>query len=382
MHLVMKLSKLCNLRCTYCYEYDELANKERMPLDGIEYFFKSASQYVLSSENHIPIHLVLHGGEPLLLPHEYLRAVCALRDKYFGSSGIIHSTAVQTNLFKLSDQTLNLLEELNIKLSISLDVFGDQRVDLAGRVSQDKVLDNLQRLLDRNVSIGGISVLHALNVDKAVKTYQFYNELGINYRILPIFSQQNPPDRMKHLLLSYEKTVEALQNVAKAQFSSPSRIQVLPIDEYVQAAVTYLTGNQVEMYDPFLGEWALIINTNGDVYPHGDSYLPAGLIGNVFRQPLSKILTSEAHTNATKIRMERAETCRRCKFDRKCHQLPIVEAIPSERFYDETGELQCSITKPMIQFMVDEIQRSPNAQALLNFHQRQEVQGATNAPKA
>jgi len=35
MFFVMKVSKLCNLRCTYCYEYDELANRERMSLDQL-----------------------------------------------------------------------------------------------------------------------------------------------------------------------------------------------------------------------------------------------------------------------------------------------------------------------------------------------------------
>lgn len=87
MYIVMKLSKMCNLRCTYCYEYDELSNKERMPLDGIEYFFKSLSEYVLSRGNYFPIHLVFHGGEALLLPHEYLRAVCSIAEKYLGANG-------------------------------------------------------------------------------------------------------------------------------------------------------------------------------------------------------------------------------------------------------------------------------------------------------
>ena len=122
----------------------------------------------------------------------------------------------------------------------------------------------------------------------------------------------------------------------------------------------------------YVGFLTFQTSSNGDVYPHGDAYLPVGLMGNVFHQPVSNILTSEAHANATKIRMERAQTCRRCKFDGKCSQLDVVEAIPSERFYDGTGILQCSITKPMIQFMIDEIQRLPDAQALVNIYQHPE----------
>jgi len=40
----MKLSKLCNLRCTYCYEYEELAQKARMPLEGIDNPFFGGSR--------------------------------------------------------------------------------------------------------------------------------------------------------------------------------------------------------------------------------------------------------------------------------------------------------------------------------------------------
>lgn len=177
---------------------------------------------------------------------------------------------------------------------------------------------------------------------------------------------------MKPLLLSHEETVAALQKVAKAQLSAPSRIRVRPLEEYFQAAVNYLTGHQVLRYDRFVHEWALIINTNGDVYAHGDSYLPEGWMGNVFKQSLAQILTSTAHTSATNLRMQRAETCRQCKFDQKCDQLAIVESIPSERSYSATGKLLCPVAQPMIQFMVDEIQRSPHAQALLNLYQNQE----------
>lgn len=373
MHIVMKLSKMCNLRCTYCYEYDELSNKERMPLDDIEYFFKSLSNYILTRGDSVPIHLVFHGGEALLLPHEYLRQVCSFAKKYLGTNAINYDISVQSNLFKLSNKNLDLLEELDIHLGVSLDVFGDQRIDITGKVSQDKVLENLQHLLDSDVKFGAISVLHALNIDQAVKTFQFYQELGIRYRILPIYSShETPPERMKHLLLSHHQTLEALQKVAKARFHYLEAIEVFPLDDYFQAAVRHLIDYEIGIYNPSNFEWALIVNTNGDVYPYGDAYQPIGLIGNIFRQSISEILISQAHVNITKVRMERAETCRRCKFDRKCSQLPIAEAIPSERFYDKAGVLQCSIAQPMIQFMVDEIQRWPDAQALLNLYQHQE----------
>ena len=84
MHFVMKLSKLCNLRCNYCYEYEELDNKERMPLEGLDFFFRNLAIYLKSQpvENRV-VNFILHGGEALLLPHSYLRAFREIQKKIF-----------------------------------------------------------------------------------------------------------------------------------------------------------------------------------------------------------------------------------------------------------------------------------------------------------
>jgi uncharacterized protein len=366
MHFVMKLSKLCNLRCTYCYEYEELGNKDRMPMEGLAYFFRNLADYLQAQPERTPLHFILHGGEALLLPHSYLREFRNLQRQYLDQAGIEYTVAVQSNLVKLSDATLDLLAEEEISLGISFDVFGDQRVDIKGSNSQDAVLENMQRLIDRRIPFGAIAVLHSLNIDHVVSTYHFYNELGINYRILPIFSHIDPPPRVEPLLVSHQDTVKALQQVAKAQFDAPTKIRVLPLWSYFNAAMRYLTGKSIGAYNPAQQEWAYIVNTNGDLYNHGDAYLPEGLMGNIFHQSLAEIRKSSDYQETIALRDNRLETCRRCPFDGYCNQLPIAEAIPSERAYDAQGKLQCSIAQPMIRYMIGQIEQSPDAQLLLN----------------
>ncbi|MGY6530624.1 MAG: radical SAM protein [Cyanobacterium sp.] len=367
MHFVIKLSKLCNLRCTYCYEYEELANKERMPLEGLDFFFRNLVPYLESKPEHLRRpHFVLHGGEALLLPHSYLRSFRDLQRKYLDPAGIKYSNGVQSNLVKVSDATLDLLEELEITLGISFDVFGNQRVDLKGQDSQDRVLDNLQRLIDRNIPFGAIMVLHKGNIDHILPTYEFYNRLKINYRILPIFSHNNPPPRIEPILITHEQTLKAFQEVAKAQFASVTNIRVLPLWDYFRAAVRYLTDGKKAIYNPEVEEWVYIINTNGDVYNHGNAYCPEGLMGNVFRQSLLEIRQTADYKRTVAIRQNRLETCRSCSFDGYCNQLPIAEAISSERTYNEAGKLECNISKPMIQFMINEIEKSDSGKLLLN----------------
>jgi uncharacterized protein len=347
--------------------------------DLIEYFFRNVAEHMLTRGKSMPIHLILHGGEPLLLPRDYLRAVAALRDKYLGSNGILSTTAVQSNLFSLPEATLDLLSELNIELGISLDVFGDQRVDIKGRNSQEKVMSNLQRVLDRGISVGGISVLHALNVGQVEKTYRFFNKLHMDLRFLPTFASEKAAERIQYLLLSHEQIVTALKRIVRLQFEEPANINVHPVKDYVDAAIRYLTGRDIGAYHPADHEWALIINTNGDTYSNGDTYQLAGYMGNVFRQTLDDVFASSQYAGATAARMERARVCETCPYYRYCDQLSLIEAIDSERAYDVQGNLVCSIARPMIQFIVEEMRRSSSARELLQFHAAQRPPGEASA---
>jgi uncharacterized protein len=68
VYFVMKLSKQCNLRCTYCYEFDELGIADRMALDDLEAFLSGLATDQ-PPDGWPQLRFVFHGGEPLLLPH-------------------------------------------------------------------------------------------------------------------------------------------------------------------------------------------------------------------------------------------------------------------------------------------------------------------------
>lgn len=371
MHFILKLSKLCNLRCNYCYEYAELANKEVMSLEKLDFFFRGVAEYTNSQPNpdELKPHFILHGGEPLLLPPDYLRTFVQLQKKYLASQGIEYSNSVQTNLVNLPQRTIDLLKELNLHLGISFDVFGNQRVDIKGKDSQDKVLPNIQKLIDNEIPFGAITVLHRHNYQNALQTYDFYNQLGIDYRILPIFSLDSESDeRVKNLALSPQEIIKVYQQVAKKQFTSSSKIKIYPLYDFFSAASRYLTKQQVTEYNPAQREWALIVNINGDIYNDGEAYLPEGLMGNIFEQSLTEIFTSQQYQQVCNIRKQRTLTCRKCPFDLTCNQLAIAEACPSERIYTDKGELVCAIARLMIEFMIREIEAVDIAHVLLKSY--------------
>jgi hypothetical protein len=110
-------------------------------------------------------------------------------------------------------------------------------------------LNNLQRVLDRGIPVGAISVLHALNVAQVETTYRFFNKLHIDLRFLPTFASDQAAANIQHLLLSHVQIVAALQRIVRLQFDEPCNINVYPITTYFDTAVRYLTGRKIAPID-------------------------------------------------------------------------------------------------------------------------------------
>lgn len=352
MNIVLKLSKLCNLRCSYCYEYDQLANPARMPLSGLAQFFESLATWLDSQQLRVGLEVALHGGEPLLLPPDYLRAVVDLQRRALGGAGHQVRNTVQSNLYRVRDDMLACLQELDIGLGVSIDVHGAARVDARGRCAEPAVDRNLRRLLDsglaERITMGGISVLHAGNVEQAVATYHYFAELGLNYRILPIFAMEAPGPRMTPLMLSAEQIVDAFRAVMHARLVTEApAIRVEPLDEYLQTA-GLKRRNQPRPPSSQQLPWSLIVDTQGDAYLHADAYSPGGRLGNVFTQPFGELMASSAYAQALAAQRQRLQVCTRCTWEAYCTRLPVAEALHSERMTNDHGEAVCAIAQPFL----------------------------------
>lgn len=340
-----------------------------MVLAGLGFFFANLAAH-LKAAGHSDVHFALHGGEPLLLPPSYLRAVLDLQRGHLQAQGISCHNAVQTNLYRVKPETLALCEEEGIAIGVSLDVYGGQRVDAQGRDAEAQVKQNLAKLvaegLPQRLRMGGISVLHAGNAAQAAETFRFFAELGLDYRILPIFSMVDPPPRMSGLMLTPEQTTLALLDVWQAKLAWRGKpIRVLPIEDYLETAVRQLSGNPTAPYQPEDGEWALIVDTQGDVYNHSEAYSPEYRLGNVFAQDLSDLLHAVPRARLQALRRERIAVCEACVFSHSCTRIPMIEALPSELARNAQGQLRCGVARPLSEHFAAQIQQSPRLHALL-----------------
>lgn len=316
---VIKLSKYCNLRCSYCYEFSELSNKTRITLDNLVKIFTNISSYTLdNSIKHI--YFVWHGGEPFLIPEAYYKAIGALQKKIFHKSISIHN-GTQTNGTVCKDSHINFMtsrEFFNDGMGISFDVYGKSRVDIKGEDVSSIVINNIQRFIDAKIPVGAIVVLERSTIDKLNNILDFYDAINIPVRFLPFYKADNIPQIQKHGISASELTT-ALISLFDHWLKSQNAVSVSPIDSYISFALNYLNKSKIKYYDRNKDENIYIINTDGHLWSDGDAYDYAWTYGDLISKPLDELLSSEnKRLSIQKSKKLSEKYCRNCNLYGYC----------------------------------------------------------------
>ena len=336
LQVVVKISKYCNLRCSYCYEYAELGNRATISIANFEKLFNNLSAYTpvdcngtsLDSEE---LKLVWHGGEPFMVKLTYYEEIGRLQRAIFGERFHCNNSA-QTNLTVLTDEHLQHLQERRFfqSIGISFDVYGDQRIDAKGRSSTDKVLRNLQRLKDSNINFGGIAVLSRDTLSKIANVYKFYNSIDVQFRVLPFHLAAFEDQTGVHGLRS-DEIASAMCEVFDLWLQSENPTMVLPIDSYIDYAIAYMSGASKQYYDKDADENVLVVNTDGTTYGVVETYQEQHCYGNMFDQSLEEIFASPNRRRMIAESSARVEKyCARCPYFGACPGMDVSEANPIE----------------------------------------------------
>lgn len=355
---VVKISKLCNLRCAYCYEFPFLANPERMALGELHSMFQHIADYYRSRPKRMDF--VWHGGEPLLVKPEYYAQIRVLQDETLGRCGIPFTNSVQTNLTQLDDDVMSFLKSGYFgNIGVSLDLYGDLRINVAGKSSQSHVLRNMQRLIDEGISFGCITVLSKLTAPYVEEIYQFFVDINTSFRLLPIY-RTGYEHQQDALELDDSEIVAAFKRVVDVWFASDSSIQVRPILDYISNAVGKLSGApRTNYYDKMSDEVVYIVNTDGSLYSVADPPDKSLCHGNIFHTSLYELKRSEGYLRAVSAAAARMQdTCSSCTYHGICSGYFMGEATPEQRHYDQIGRLRCGVAQPVQQYVEELLERA------------------------
>ena len=331
MNWVVKVSKLCNLRCRYCYEWNELHRTDRMSLTEWARLLDSLRTYhhrrTAEVGEPFTTTIIWHGGEPLLLPLAYLRSVFQLQHQILGElldTGSIVN-ALQTNLYRISDEQIEFLEAERIELGVSCDVVGGVRLSIGDHETEEQIARNMDRVRDAGVDFGAITVLGAHTAPRITDIYDFYRSLGVSVRFLPLFAAPlNTPDAS--FALTTVEAEAALARLFVHWVEQKRRVSVLPIDECIATVLRCRHGLSTWTYDRLFGEWAFIVNTDGTLYQTHEAYDERWTLGNIFEQSLDEVLASPAY--AASFARDRAligRVCSDCRWRKGCSMLPAFD---------------------------------------------------------
>jgi len=330
---VLKISKYCNLRCDYCYEFPHLGDKARMNLNQIQ----AAFQNIKSSINELAIervNFIWHGGEPFLVPVEVYEQINLIQKDIFGTE-FEYMNSLQTNLTVLTNRHIKFLEGGFFgDIGVSFDVYGDQRVDTKGKSSADLVRANMRKLIDHQIAFGAIAVLARDTLPYIKQTYRFFDALKVEHRIVAYYRTVGSEQTERHGL-DFDELVGAYKAVFHEWLASERATPVHPIKDLVRYAVQRIMGIDNDRYDPSTSERVFVVDVNGDVSNVSESEF---CYGNLFHSPLREIAESEVRVRSIALSQERMQRfCYQCPYFGNCPGVFVANATSIEREVLETS---------------------------------------------
>lgn len=201
---VVKVSSRCNLNCSYCYMYnlqdETYRGQPALMSDAVtEAFAKRAGDHALR-HGAPSIHVILHGGEPLLMGKSRLAHWVGLVRAHCHPD-VVPFFSIQSNGVMIDDEWIELLADLDVRIGLSVDgpkaLHDKYRLDHSGRGSYDRVVAAIRRLRThpRGPEIFSSVMAVASTEVSARDLFDFWMELDVpSFDIsLPHANHDHPP---------------------------------------------------------------------------------------------------------------------------------------------------------------------------------------------
>lgn len=320
--LIMKPVGLsCNLACSYCYNNSERVfggKVQRMPVALVERVVKELVQL----EEDIPlVRFIWHGGEPLLAGLDFYREVIKLQCE-LSENGIAINNSIQTNGTLLTKEWVKFFKEHHFRVGVSLDgpqpIHDGQRTNLAGEGSFDQVLRGARLLQDGGVPFGVISVITQSSLPHAEEIYRFLRDAGFSHcDFSPCAEVNAQTGELFPFSISAREYAVFMRTIFDAWFADddPS-FRIRTFSEFIQGNIG---GRQRLCNFKQACHNYLAIDLGGDVYVCGRfAGIEKMLIGNIRREPLAELLSSEAYSGIRAEVQEVKPECQSCRWQPIC----------------------------------------------------------------
>jgi uncharacterized protein len=351
--IVVFTSKLCNLRCKYCYELPLLSDKTRITLEQLEVALDNFNAFFRTVEHPTVIRFCWHGGEPMLIEPEYYWKAFELQRKVFAGSPHRITNNLQTNLTVLDDARFDLMKNGFDDVGVSLDVVGGLRVNSAGKDQEHRTIANLERVREKGLRPSGITVLSRANLSRLSTVYRFYRDREMSFRVLPI--EPGLYEAGQFFELTAPEILTALSKLADLWFTEAPPLRIEPIHSLLDVLIG--TAGQLDLrilpYNLTDWQWVILFDTNGQILGYTDGFDGANSPGNIFQTGFDVIMRGAAQRRrAEQARAMIAKSCTDCPYHvTRCSGHHVAEggATMHEKLPD--GSLRCVVARGLFEHL-------------------------------
>ena len=313
----------CNLECEYCFylRKDGLYPNSnfRMSIDTLEAFIFQTIQ-----AHRVPeVTFSWQGGEPTLMGLDFFRRAVQMENQ-FAKPGMRIENTFQTNGVLVDEEWCRFFYENDFLVGLSLDgprlLHDAYRHDKSGRSVFDSVVRAAKLLKKHSVRLNILCTVNAVNCLHPHDVYRFFrDEIGVLYiQFIPIVEPCHETGagqaaRMSDHTVDPERYGRFLNDI----FDEWMRCDVgsVFILFFESVLASYLNaGSTLCLLSPICGE-AVALEHTGDVYSCDHFVEPRFFLGNIHREPMADLVSSEMQRRFGRAKSETLPVrCRECRF--------------------------------------------------------------------
>lgn len=335
--ILLKPTDECNFRCKYCYHADSNYEKGRMSIELFEEIIRKS----FSDFTHIK--LIFHGGEPLLMGHDWFEKTFDIMRRYRNDNQNL-KISLQTNGYFLDQKFCDLFLENDVSIGISFD--GPGKLNSL-RDKTDEVTEKIISLRTKGYKIGLLGVVTKRNLHGLKIFYEFAKENGCDLKLNPVFKSGAAKEEFDYLI-SAKEFVGELKELLPIWLKDEN----MAVEPLINLTAMTLIGRGISCATcGCLSRW-VALNHDGTVFPCSRSYPKEYTLGNIKDvDHLSSVFDHENFTELLKGAIERRSYCQKtCSYYPVCQGGCNNDAILNGNITRPSG-FMCEVYREMIPFI-------------------------------
>lgn len=336
--LIKPASGNCNLRCKYCFYYDEMAKRETanygfMPDETVEAVVKKTLEFAEGDCG-----FAFQGGEPTLVGLDFYKNVLELQEKYNVNKAAIHNS-IQTNGVGLGEDWASFFAEHQFLVGVSLDgivhTHDAYRIDADGKGTFGEVMRTLELFEKKQVEYNILTVVNRRTAEKIGRIYEFYARH--NWKYLQFIACLDPLEETKGMREyslkpeTYGDFLTELFDLWYLDWLKGKQPSIRMFENYIGV----LLGCQPEACDQ-RGRCGIqcVVEADGAVYPCDFYVLDRYRMGSFSENTVEEMLRRGVELGFVEESLENRDECAACEYGFICRG-----GCRRNRQVDEEGRL-------------------------------------------